>query len=68
MLVSTASAGSAATSTAPLLASGADIEVVAANDLGDDKTMAHLLKYDTILGRFGQPVTSSTTGSRSATS
>ena len=26
------------------------IEVVAANDLGDIKTMAHLLKYDTILG------------------
>ena len=30
---------------------GADIEVVAANDLGDLKTMAHLLKYDSILGR-----------------
>ena len=25
---------------------GADIEVVAVNDLGDLKTMAHLLKYD----------------------
>jgi glyceraldehyde 3-phosphate dehydrogenase len=33
-------------------ASGADIEIVAANDLGDLKTMAHLLKYDTILGRY----------------
>ncbi len=32
--------------------SGADIEVVAFNDLGDDDTQAHLLKYDTILGRF----------------
>jgi len=31
---------------------GADIEVVAANDLGDLATMAHLLKYDSILGRF----------------
>jgi glyceraldehyde 3-phosphate dehydrogenase len=30
----------------------ADIEVVAANDLGDLKTMAHLLKYDSILGRY----------------
>jgi glyceraldehyde 3-phosphate dehydrogenase len=30
----------------------ADIEIVAANDLGDLKTMAHLLKYDSILGRF----------------
>jgi len=30
----------------------ADIEVVAANDLGDLATMAHLLKYDSILGRY----------------
>jgi glyceraldehyde 3-phosphate dehydrogenase len=30
----------------------ADIEIVAANDLGDLTTMAHLLKYDSILGRF----------------
>jgi glyceraldehyde 3-phosphate dehydrogenase len=37
-------------------ASGADIEVVAANDLGDVKTMAHLLKYDTILGRLSDDV------------
>ena len=28
----------------------ADIEIVAANDLGDEKTMAHLLKYDSLLG------------------
>ncbi len=27
-------------------------EIVAANDLGDLKTMAHLLKYDTVAGRF----------------
>jgi len=32
--------------------SGADIEVVAFNDLVDDDTQAHLLKYDSILGRF----------------
>src|SRR5436190_384894 len=38
------------------LATGADLEVVAANDLGDVKTMAHLLKYDTILGRLDRPV------------
>ena len=31
-------------------ASNADIEVVAANDLGDLATCAHLLKYDTLLG------------------
>jgi len=36
-----------------LLAQGAgDIEVVAVNDLTDNKTLAHLLKYDSILGRF----------------
>ena len=35
-----------------LQASGADIEVVAVNDLTDNKTLAHLLKYDSILGRF----------------
>ncbi|HEY2273238.1 MAG TPA: type I glyceraldehyde-3-phosphate dehydrogenase [Jatrophihabitantaceae bacterium] len=41
-----------------LTAAGADIEIVAANDLGDVKTMGHLLKYDTILGRFpGEVVT-----------
>jgi glyceraldehyde 3-phosphate dehydrogenase (phosphorylating) len=31
-------------------------EVVAANDLGDLKTMAHLLKYDTVAGRFPKEV------------
>ncbi|MFR9779216.1 type I glyceraldehyde-3-phosphate dehydrogenase [Micromonospora sp. MS34] len=39
-----------------VLASGADIEVVAANDLGDTPTTAHLLKYDTILGRLPHEV------------
>jgi glyceraldehyde 3-phosphate dehydrogenase len=37
-------------------ASGADVEVVAANDLGDVATMAHLLKYDSVLGRLDRPV------------
>jgi glyceraldehyde 3-phosphate dehydrogenase (phosphorylating) len=37
-------------------ASGADIEIVAANDLGDVKTMMHLLKYDSILGRYPEEV------------
>ena len=32
--------------------SGADIEIVAVNDLTDNKTLAHLLKYDSILGRL----------------
>jgi glyceraldehyde 3-phosphate dehydrogenase len=39
-----------------LLASSADIEVVAFNDLFDDDTQAHLLKYDSILGRLDLPV------------
>jgi glyceraldehyde 3-phosphate dehydrogenase len=38
-------------------ASGTDIEIVAANDLGDLATMAHLLKYDSILGRYPDEVT-----------
>jgi glyceraldehyde 3-phosphate dehydrogenase len=38
------------------LASGADVEIVAANDLGDLATMAQLLKYDSILGRFPHDV------------
>ena len=35
---------------------GADIEVVAVNDLTDPKTLAHLLKYDSVLGRFDADV------------
>jgi glyceraldehyde 3-phosphate dehydrogenase len=30
----------------------ADVEIVAVNDLGDAATMAHLLKYDSVLGPF----------------
>jgi glyceraldehyde 3-phosphate dehydrogenase len=33
-------------------AAGADLDVVAVNDLTDAATLAHLLKYDSILGRF----------------
>ncbi|MEU6401918.1 type I glyceraldehyde-3-phosphate dehydrogenase [Streptomyces sp. NPDC046985] len=40
-----------------LLEQGADIEIVAVNDLGDTATTAHLLKYDTILGRLKKEVT-----------
>lgn len=39
-----------------LLASGADVEVVGINDLTDTTTLAHLLKYDSVLGRIGIPV------------
>ncbi|MGH3859403.1 type I glyceraldehyde-3-phosphate dehydrogenase [Actinokineospora sp.] len=35
-----------------LEASDHDIEIVAFNDLGDINTMAHLLKYDSVLGRL----------------
>ncbi|HEY6592760.1 MAG TPA: type I glyceraldehyde-3-phosphate dehydrogenase [Asanoa sp.] len=38
------------------LASGADIALVGANDLTDNATLAHLLKYDSILGRLPQEV------------
>jgi glyceraldehyde 3-phosphate dehydrogenase len=40
-----------------IVAEGADIEVVGVNDLTDNKTLAHLLKYDTVLGRFPLDVT-----------
>ena len=35
---------------------GGDFEIVAANDLGDARTMAHLLQYDSILGRLDEAV------------
>ena len=34
------------------LAKGSDLEIVAVNDLTDNKSLAHLLKYDTITGRL----------------
>ncbi len=37
-------------------ARNADIEVVAINDLTDPKTLAHLLRYDSVLGRFDHDV------------
>ncbi|OKL47660.1 type I glyceraldehyde-3-phosphate dehydrogenase [Boudabousia liubingyangii] len=40
-----------------ILSQGADIEVVAVNDLTDNKTLSHLLKYDSILGRLDAEVT-----------
>ena len=38
------------------LVRGGDFEVVAANDIGDTKTMAHLLKHDSVLGVLDLPV------------
>jgi glyceraldehyde 3-phosphate dehydrogenase len=43
------------------LAAGADLEVVAVNDLTDNASLAHLLKYDSILGRLGEKVSSTDT-------
>ena len=37
-------------------ARSADIEIVAINDLTDPKTLAHLLRYDSVLGRFAHTV------------
>jgi glyceraldehyde 3-phosphate dehydrogenase len=42
-------------------ASGADIEIVAVNDLTDNAVLAHLLKYDSILGRLDADVSSTDT-------
>ncbi len=40
-----------------VLEQGADIEIVAVNDLTDNETLAHLLKWDSILGKLDQEVT-----------
>ena len=36
------------------------IEIVAVNDLTDNHTLSHLLKYDSVLGPLGLPVTHDT--------
>lgn len=50
---------------------GSDIEVVAVNDLTDNKTLAHLLKHDSVLGNLKRmfpttriPLPSTATASR----
>ncbi len=37
-------------------ASGQDIEIVAVNDLTSNEVLAHLLKYDSILGKLSEDV------------
>ena len=50
---STASAGSGATWSGPRRRwASTDLDFVAVNDLTDTKTLAHLLKYDSVHGRF----------------
>ncbi|MGW2745406.1 type I glyceraldehyde-3-phosphate dehydrogenase [Streptomyces sp. NPDC001450] len=39
-----------------MAARGPELEIVAVNDLGDVDTMAHLLAYDSILGRFPEEI------------
>jgi glyceraldehyde 3-phosphate dehydrogenase len=45
-----------------LHARGAEFEVVALNDLTDPATLAHLLKYDSVAGRFAGKVEAATDG------
>ncbi|WP_265446666.1 type I glyceraldehyde-3-phosphate dehydrogenase [Flexivirga meconopsidis] len=44
-----------------VVASGADIEIVGVNDLTDNESLAMLLKYDSILGRFPGEVSATET-------
>ncbi|TRW45669.1 type I glyceraldehyde-3-phosphate dehydrogenase [Georgenia yuyongxinii] len=44
--------------TRAVLAEGADIQIVGVNDLTDTRTLAHLLKYDSVLGKLDEEVTS----------
>src|SRR5690348_3631275 len=41
---------------------GADIDFVAANDLGSKELMAHLLKYDSVLGTWDADISVTDTG------
>jgi glyceraldehyde 3-phosphate dehydrogenase len=41
---------------------GADMEIVAVNDLGDTATMAHLLKYDSVLGNLENEINATDDG------
>jgi glyceraldehyde 3-phosphate dehydrogenase len=43
-------------------AAGADLDFVAVNDLTDAETLAHLLKYDSVLGRYPGEVRASKDG------
>src|SRR5664280_1057588 len=49
-------------------AGSSDIEIVAVNDLTNTKTLAHLLKYDTVLGKLDRDVTITGDGIRAGDS
>jgi glyceraldehyde 3-phosphate dehydrogenase len=42
----------------------ANVDFVAVNDITDTKTLAHLLKYDSVLGTLPEPITTETDGIR----
>jgi len=48
------------------LASGSDLEFVAVNDITDAKTLAHLLKYDSVHGTLREEVSAEKDGIRVA--
>ena len=41
---------------------GSDIDFVAVNDLGSIETMAHLLRFDSVLGKYPEPVKATKSG------
>jgi glyceraldehyde 3-phosphate dehydrogenase len=47
-----------------VLRNNPDLEVVAVNDITDPKTLAHLLKYDSVHGRYEDEVRATETGIR----
>jgi glyceraldehyde 3-phosphate dehydrogenase len=46
---------------------GSDIDFVAVNDLTDTKTLAHLLKYDSVLGNLDEEISATENGIRVGT-
>ncbi|HEX3393784.1 MAG TPA: type I glyceraldehyde-3-phosphate dehydrogenase [Acidimicrobiales bacterium] len=48
--------------TRAVLQRGSDIEIVAVNDLTSPETLAHLMKFDSVLGRLGEDVTTTDDG------
>jgi glyceraldehyde 3-phosphate dehydrogenase len=48
--------------TRAVLQRGSDIEIVAVNDLTSPATLAHLMKFDSVLGRLGEDVATTDDG------
>ena len=47
--------------TLKIVVATADLELVAANDIGGSDSVEYLLKYDTVYGRYEKPVEAQTT-------